>query len=217
MVIPMTSPSSSASTWALRAHAACEWVWWAFVLNVLWAVFALAGGVVLGAAPATVAATTLTRRRLRHERFPVVRSFVKAWRTDLVRANLVVGPPMLAAALLGLQVAAVTVAGSFGSASSIAAAGAFAFAFALAAIVTVMYTHYELPLGAYLPTASRWMLRNLAPALLLLVAATGVVIATVLVPGLLPLLTIGAWLSIATALCVAFFTANDRLVSEQPT
>lgn len=208
---------TSGSTWALRAHAACDWVLWTLVMNVLWVVFTLAGGIVLGAAPAAVAATALTRRRLRGEKFAVVRSFASAWRTDFVRANVVSGPPMLATTLLVLQAWAASATGTLGTPLGVITAGAGVVTFLLAALVTVMFAHYDLPLRSYVVTASRWMLRNLAHALLLLVAAVGVVTASLIVPGLIPFVSVGGWLTISTALCLAFFTANDRLVEAQQT
>jgi len=59
------------------------------------------------------------------------------------------------------------------------------------------------------------MLQNLAPAALLAVAAVAVVTASVVVPGLIPFVSIGAWLSISTALSLGFFAANDRALAEQ--
>lgn len=209
----MTTPLPAAS-WALRVHAACDWVMWAMAVNALVLVSALAGGVVLGAAPAIVAATALTRRRLRGEAFPVVRSFAAVWRDEFWRSNAVVGPPLVVTVLLTLQVAASAATGGLGTPAGIALCAAAALSFLVTAVVTPMYTHYELPLRAYLPTASRWMLQNLAPALLLAVAAAGVVGISALIPGLIPFVSVGAWLTISTALAIGLFTANDRLVAE---
>lgn len=86
--------------------------------------------------------------------------------------------------------------------------------FALFAVVLPLYVHYELPLRAYVLTASRWMLRNLAHALLLILAGVVVVTASMILPGIIPFLSLGAWLTIDTALCLAFFAANDRHLIE---
>ena len=51
--------------WALAAYHACDLVCWIATLNLLWIGFTLLGGGLLGAAPATVAAHTLARRRIR--------------------------------------------------------------------------------------------------------------------------------------------------------
>src|SRR6478735_4265457 len=83
----MTESATTLPTWALRAHAVFEWVWWIAYLNVLWWGFSLAGIIVLGSVPASVAATELTRRRLRGEVFPVAKAFGAAWRREFWRSN----------------------------------------------------------------------------------------------------------------------------------
>ena len=80
-----------------------------------------------------------------------------------------------------------------------------------------MYAHYDLPRGSYVITASRWMLRNAAHVLLLALAAVVIVTASLMLPGIIPFLSLGAWLTVSTTLCIAFFTANDRaLVESKP-
>ncbi|MCR2792240.1 DUF624 domain-containing protein [Microbacterium sp. zg.Y625] len=201
--------------WALRVHAACDWVMWAMALNALWIVFTLAGGVVLGAAPATVAAAHVTRRRLRGEAFPALRTFARAWRSEFFRSHLVLTPALTVTALLLIQVVPAVPAGTLGEPITMITAVAAVLAVVLTALLAPLYVHYDLPLRRYLPTASRWMLRNLAPSALLAVAAVAVTTASLMVPGLIPFVSVGAWLAISTALCLGFFAANDRLVAEQ--
>ena len=210
----MTNNAPTA-TWALRLHAGCDWVFWAMTMNFLWLIFTLAGGVIFGAAPATVAASALTRRRLRGDKVASVREFAAEWRREFLRANAVVAPPLLAAALLLAQVALLFTAGSLAEPVGIATAIAACLAFGLAAIVAPLYVNYDLPLRSYLPTAWRWMLGNLAHTMLLLIAATAVISASAFLPGLLPFVSIGAWPSLSPALCIGFFTANDRAVAER--
>lgn len=206
--------SASGSSWALRVHAACDWVLWAMVLNALWLLFTLAGAVALGAGPATVAAAHLTRRRLRGEAFPALRTFASVWRSEFLRANAVLTPALVVTALLAAQAGSAVLTGTAGRPAGVVTITAAALAFLLTALIAPLYVHYELPLHRYLPTASRWMLRNLAHTALLAVAAVAVGTASLALPGLVPFVSIGAWLSISTALCLGFFTANDRLVAE---
>jgi len=207
--------SASGPSWALRVHAACDWVVWAMAMNALWILFTLAGAVVLGVAPATATAAHLTRRRLRGEAFPVLHTFATVWRSELFRSNVVLAPAMAVTGLLAAQAASSALAGTIGEPLGAVCAVAAALAFVLTALLAPLYVHYDLPLHRYLPTASRWMLQNLAPAALLAVAAVAVVTASVVVPGLIPFVSIGAWLSISTALSLGFFAANDRALAEQ--
>lgn len=211
------STDAAAPGWALRAHAVLDWLWWAATLNVLWIVFTLAGGIVLGAAPASAAAAELTRRRLRGDGFPAARAFVQAWRREFWRANRALTAAFAVTVLLAIGATGQDAAGTLGSPLGVATATAFILAFAVTTVATTLFAHYDLSPGAYLPTALRWTLRNLPHIVLLLLAAVVIVTTSLLLPGIIPFLSIGSWLTLSTALCVGFFTANDRrLAEEQP-
>lgn len=204
------SNGTVSGSWALRVHAACDWLFWVMTVNALWYLFALAGGIVLGAAPATVAAAELTRRRLRGEAFPAFRTFAAAWKREFLRANAVLAPVLAIATILTVNAIGFAGAGTLAQAPGIATMIALVLTVALVAVVVPLYAHYDLPLGAYLLTASRWMLRNPAPVLLLVLAVVVIVTASLILPGIIPFLSLGAWLTIDTALCLGFFAANDR-------
>lgn len=208
------SNGTVSGSWALRAHAACDWIFWVMTVNVLWYVFTLAGGIVVGAAPASIAAAELTRRRLRGEVFPAVRTFAAAWRREFWRANAVLAPVLFIGAILTINAIGFAGAGTLTQAPGILTLVALVLAFALLAVVIPLYAHYDLPLSGYVLTASRWMLRNLAHVLLLVLAGVVVVTASLILPGIIPFLSLGAWLTIDTALCLAFFAANDRQLAE---
>lgn len=196
--------------WAVRLHGAFEWVLWAATVNVLWYVFALAGGVVLGTAPASVAAAELTRRRLRGDGFAAVPAFAAAWRREFVRANLVVGPVHLLLGLLAVVCLGRFGPGAVGGAWATAALIALAVTGVCAALIVPLYVHYELPVAGYLRMTVRWMLGNPAHVVLLIVVAAIIAVASGLLPGVIPFFTLGAWITVSTALCIAFFEANER-------
>jgi uncharacterized membrane protein YesL len=203
------SSAHASSGWAIRAQQGCEWILWVVQIQAAWLIGTLAGGIVLGIAPASVAAATLTRRRLRGEAFGFVRAFAHAWRAEFVRANVLVMPVLVATVILAIEAVAVTSAPL-----QILLAVAAVIAAALATVLVPLYVHYDLPLRAYPGTALRWMLRNAAGILLLACAAAAIGGASWLVPGLVPFVTIGAWSVISTALCLGLFAANDRVVAE---
>ncbi len=198
-------------SWTIRAYHACDLLYRVAALNLLWIGFTLLGGVLLGAAPATVAAHTLARRQIRGETVPVVREFGRVWRAEFGRANVLLLPAGLVGGLLWLNWLL------FGAAQD-AAGIALAAAVLLAAVLTLawyavlvpLYVHYDLPLSAYPAAASRFVLANPAPAAMLLVVAAGIAGITATVPGLLPFLSIGAWVHLDTALCLSFFHRNDE-------
>jgi uncharacterized membrane protein YesL len=201
--------AASADGWAIRAYHACDLLCFVAALNLLWVGGTLLGGVLLGAAPATVAAHTLARRRLRGETVPAVREFWRVWRAEFGRANVLLLPVGLVGGLLWLNW---LYFGALGGAIPLAAA----FTLAWYAVLVPLYAHYDLPLTAYAGTASRFVLANPGPAALLLVLAAGIAAVTAAVPGLLPFLAVGAWVHLDTALCLSFFHRNDeRVTTEQ--
>lgn len=211
----MTDSASAMPTWALRAHAVFDWVWWIAYVNALWWVFALAGGIVFGMVPASTAAAHVTRRRLRGEAFPVARAFAAAWRRDLRTSNAALGVGFLVTGMLAVGVAGQLAAGSVGSVLGISTVVALAAAFLITAVSVPLYVHYELAPRAYLFTASRWAMRNILHVVLLLLGAVAIAGVGSILPGVVPFLTVGAWLTLSTVLCISFFTANDRAVADR--
>ena len=208
------SGDGGAAGWALRLHAVCEWIWFTALINLLWIAFTLAGLIVLGAAPATVTAAELTRRRLRGDRVRVVRDFSRAWLREFATANIVVGPALMATALLLLATAR-HIFGSGPAYVTTVTGISFVFAFLLTAVLAPLYVNYDLPRRRYLLVASRWLLGNLIHGVLLMVAALAIIVVSAFLPGLIPVFAVGAWLVVSTTLCLGFFAANDRRVAER--
>ncbi|GMA27874.1 DUF624 domain-containing protein [Arenivirga flava] len=199
--------------WALRAHEACDWVLWAAAMNALWLGGTIAGGVVLGLAPATVAVSVLTRRRLRGERFAVVAAFATAWRREFLGAQIAVGVPVLIAALLIAQGTAQL--GRTGGPWAAALLVGGAYAAVVAAVSSAMVANYELRGRSYVPAASRWLLRNLPHALLLLAVGAVLTAATLALPSLAVFLSVGAWLTASTVISLGFFAVNEAAIAQQ--
>lgn len=207
-----TAPSSPG--WASRLHAACEWVTWTAAVNALWWLFTAAGLVVAGAAPATTTVTALTRRRLRGEAFPLVRTFAATWLSELRSANAVLLPPYALAAAL---VSGLLWLPAAHPAQAIASGIALAVVCALIAIVVPLYAEYDLPLRAYVPTAMRWGVRNLAAVAVLLLVPIVIGTGLSLLPGAAPFFGVGLLLTLNTAVGGAAFAANERALADSPT
>ncbi|HEY1093456.1 MAG TPA: DUF624 domain-containing protein [Glycomyces sp.] len=177
------------------------------LLNLLVLAFTLAGGVVLGWAPALAAATACSRTRLRGDSQPLVRAFATRWRRGFLHANLLAAPS--AAALTGLGLGLLTTTGE----SRVLQFGLWAAAAVCLAhlvLVLTMDAHYELRRVQCLRLAWAFLVR-FPGAPLLLIATTALAVAvTAFVPGLLPVVAVGAWVHLCTALCLSFYAANDR-------
>ncbi|WP_460798601.1 DUF624 domain-containing protein [Microbacterium sp. GXF0217] len=184
------------------------------MMNLLWLVFAVAGGVIAGATTSAVAATELTRRRLRGGSFPVFREYARAWRRCFRRANVGLTPVAAFKILLAVSAVGQFSARALHAPLGIATSVALILTFGVTAIGTAMLAHYELPAGALVKAASRWAWHRF-PDLLLLVSAAALVFAvSLLVPGVVPFLSVGSWITVSTALCIGFFQANERRLLE---
>jgi uncharacterized membrane protein YesL len=182
---------------------------WAAKLNLLWAVFTLAGGVILGVGPATLAAYTLARRRAMDESFHSWPAFVTAYRREFGRGCLLVLP------LAGMAVLLVTnyfYFASIGSAGTVLRLATFAAILALvviAAYLLPMSVHYDVPTLTLFPKASLFALTRPAASVLLLFVFTAIVYAAAAFPFLWLVLAVGGWIQLDTWLCLRFFAENE--------
>ncbi|GGL13088.1 YesL family protein [Planomonospora parontospora] len=197
------------TAWPIRLHAACDELLWAARLNLAWIAFTLAGGVVLGVGPATVAAYTLARRHARYESFPLWREFAAVYRREFLRGSLLVLPPIAAAGVLaGNQLYFSALGPGAGPLRTATLAALVALA-AVTAYLLPMYVHYDLPPLACLPRASRLVLARPASTVLLLFTLSAVVFAAATLPVLALVLGAGAWIQLNTWLCLRFFEENE--------
>ena len=203
-----------AGNFSARAYSFFDTLLWIACLNLLWVFFTLLGLGVLGAGPATAAAQILVRRRARGEAAPLLKSFTREYFANFVRGNALALPVMAVAVALALNWNYSSGAGDL--MSQLIAAGTFVAAIFLTGVVCYlfpMYARYDLPLGQYLMTSSRFAVRHLAGTVILLFITAAAVYASRALPGLIPFFSIGAWLYVTGWLCDRFFAANDESVA----
>ncbi|MFI7702720.1 YesL family protein [Nonomuraea sp. NPDC049480] len=194
---------------SIRIQAACSELIWAVRLNLIWIVFTLAGGVILGLGPATVAAYTLARRHARSETFHAWSEFWTVYRREFVRASLLVLPMALAATVLIGNYLYFSALGPSAGALRIATLVALIALAGVGAYVGPLYVHYDLPLWAYVPKACQLALMRPASSVLLLLVLSAIAYATSAAPVLAALISIGAWIYLNTWLCLRFFEENE--------
>ncbi|MEW8969883.1 MAG: YesL family protein [Mesobacillus sp.] len=134
------------NTLANRAFAATEWISKFAYINLLWIGFSLAGLIVLGFFPATIAMFTIIRKWLKGEtEIPIFRTFWTTWKSELFRSN---GLGLLVAAVVGLIVFNLVFVERSGTGfTSVIQIPIYLFMFA--AIMTILYlfpvyVHFEL-------------------------------------------------------------------------
>jgi uncharacterized membrane protein YesL len=184
---------------------------WIAALNLAWFAFTLLGGVLLGFAPSTVAASTLVRRRARGAAVRPLRDFWAVYRAEFVRANALLLPVALAMGGLLLSWQFFSRGDdTFSLALSGVALVLLAFCAAAAAVLVPLYCNYELSLRRYVPAALSFTLVN--PLLLVLCLATvaGVLALSWVLPGIVPFFSVGLLIYLSTLLSVDFFARNER-------
>ncbi|MFI6792698.1 YesL family protein [Nonomuraea sp. NPDC050383] len=199
----------SHTTTSTRVYAVCSELVWAVRLNLLWIAFTLAGGVVLGLGPATVAAYTLARRHARGESFQAIPEFWSVYRREFVRGSLLVLPvAVLAVLLVGNYLYLSALGPSMGTLRIATFVALIALA-GVGAYVGPLYAHFDLPLRAYWPKAVQLALLRPASSVLLLLALSAIAYATSAAPILAPVISFGAWIYLNTWLCLRFFEENE--------
>lgn len=197
-----------------RLYDAAELLTWVATLNLAILVFTALGAVVAGLAPALVAAASVSRARLRGEAQPLLRTFARVWREEFRPANLLLAPFGVGALLLGVNLLALA---SDGGALVVAMWVALGLVVLSAMFATTMYVHYDLPLRRYATTAVRYLPHDL-PATALVAAVTVLAaVLTAVLPGLLAVVSIGAWVYAVCGICLSCYARNDELVAAAST
>jgi uncharacterized membrane protein YesL len=210
MFAPSDRPPTATTTgWATRLHEAADEVFWAAKLNVLWLVLTLAGGVVLGIGPATLAAYTLARRRALGETFQPWRAFVAVYRREFVRGSLLVLPLAGMTVLLVVNYFYFASLGSAGTHFRLITIAAIVALVVIGAYLLPMSVHYDLRTSSSFAKASLFALTRPAASVLLLFVFTAIVYATATYPLLALVVAVGGWIQLDTWLCLRFFAENE--------
>ena len=208
-------PDRERGTGVARLHAWADTLAFLAGLNLLVLLGTLAGGVLLGLAPSLAAAVTVSRKRIRGEAFSLVGEFVHSWRAQLRTATLLQLPSGVLMILLTANLWFFTAQpGATAAVVLLAVAGGIALVYHV--LLVAMDAHYELHRRSCRRLAAQFLVRFPGAPLLLGATTALVVVVTGFIPGLLPVISLGAWLYVCTALCLSFFAANDRSIAAAP-
>lgn len=196
------------SAWSIRLYDAADEVFWAAKLTLLWTLCTLAGGVLLGIGPATVAAYTVARRHALGESFPLLPAFAAACRHELGRGSLLVLPLAGAAVLLVTNYFYFAARGAPATLPRLITIGALATLAMIAAQLLPMAVHYDLRTRSYLRKASLFALARPPASILLLFVGTAFGYAVTAFP-VLVVVAVGGWIQLNTWLCLRLFAENE--------
>jgi len=202
--------------WSIRLYEAADEVYWAVKLTLLWTAFTLAGGVVVGVGPATVAAFTVARRHALGDSFAAWPAFATAYRQGFGRGCALVLPLAGAGVVLVVNYAYFASLGPAAAAGRLATIAALIVLTLIAAYLLPMAVHYDLPTRACLPKALLFALTRPAASVLLLFICAAVAYAAMVFPLLLLVVAVGGWIQLDTWLCLRLFAENEaRLRAER--
>ena len=198
----------------MRLYDAADEVFWAARLTLLWTVGTLAGGVLLGIGPATLAAYTVARRHALGESFPAWSMFAAAWRREFGRGAALVLPLAGAIVLLITNYRSFATDPAFAALGPVAASARLTTLAALAAVAVIaahllpMAAHYDLRTRDHLVKASRFALARPQSSVLLLFLLVAIGYAVAAFPVLL-VVAVGGWIQLDTWLCLRLFAENE--------
>lgn len=197
-----------------RLHTWADAIAFMAALNLMIVGGTLAGGIVAGSAPSATAAVAVSRARIRGEAFSLPRRFVRVWREEFAHANLL---QLRSGSVLALLVVNIWIFSRPQDLTPLVLAFAIAAGLTLTYHLTlvVMDAHYELSRALCRRRAGQFLIRFPGAPLLLAATTALVAVGTFMLPGLLPVISIGAWLYLCTALCMSFFAANERSMNAQ--
>ncbi len=209
--------SPAAPSAVVRMVGSAEVLVWVAQLTAVWVVLTLAGGVVLGMAPATVAAVHLVRARDRGDVVRPLRDGLGHWRRELRGAQPAVLPALLLLVVLWSHYALLSATGPQLGALRLATLAGVALVAVATAYLPSLYVHYSLPWYRYPVVAVRLTLGRPASSVLLLLVTVTAGAAVAAAPGL-ALVAVGGWLQTTAWLCLRFLADNERrLAAADPT
>lgn len=197
-----------------KAYTFFDTLLWIACLNMLWIVFTLLGGVLLGFGPSTAAAHILVRDKVSGNAAPLMRRFAKEYFKNFAKGNALGVPVLGVGVALLLNWSYFSAGWDLGSQVATAAILLAAlFATGTLCYLFPMFARYELALPQYFLMSFRFALRHLAGTVILLFVTAAALFACRSLPGLVPFFSVGAWLYVTGWLCDRFFAANDEAMA----
>ncbi|ADI11750.1 hypothetical protein SBI_08632 [Streptomyces bingchenggensis BCW-1] len=182
-------------------------------LNLLWLVFTLLGGVVLGTAPATIAAAHCVREHGEGRLNRPVATFIRTWRSEFYGANLALLPLAGMLTVLGWNYLVYSAAGPDASLPRLATLAALIVGGTVCTWLPGLYVHYDVPRSRFLLTGLRLTLGKPVFSVLQLLMVTAAVYASSKIT-LLPLVVaVGTWLYLSTWLTLRCFAQNEAFLA----
>ncbi|KMY51228.1 YesL family protein [Peribacillus loiseleuriae] len=197
-----------------KLFTVCEWIMRLAFVNLLWILFSIAGLLVFGIMPASVALFTIVRKwQMKETDIPVLKTFLTVYRQEFKRSNglgfgLSLGGAFLIFDFLYLR----TVHGALQLALLVPLMIIAAFYITTALYILPVYVHYDLKMITNLKNAFFLGILNFHMTLLMLVTLAAIIILILYQPGLVPFFSV---VSIAWILMFGGIYSFNRIEARQ--
>lgn len=174
------------NTLANRAYSTTEWITKFAYINLLWIGFSLAGLIVLGFFPATIAMFTIIRKWLKGEAdIPIFQTFWTTWKSEFFRSN---GLGLLVTAVGGLIALNLVFINSSGNSfANVIQIPIYLFMFTATLTIFYLfpvYVHYELKLFQMVKNSFLMMLISPIENIVMIAGIIAVIFVVKFIPAL---------------------------------
>ncbi|MGP4039595.1 YesL family protein [Gracilibacillus sp. D59] len=165
-----------------------EWVMRMAILNLLWLLFTLIGGVIFGFGPSTAAMFAIVRKWiLGHDDIPVFKTFWHLFKEEFVRANILSSILIVVGYILFLDLRFFLMQDGFIFRILSFVIILLSFIYVITAMyVFPVFVHYNLKLAQYLGNACLIAIATPFVTILMIMSLVSVYLLLVYVPGLIP-------------------------------
>ena len=190
-------------------------IYMGIIVNALFLIGTLAGGIIFGLGPSLIAANHLSKKYFEGKWDKPMRTFIYYYKKEFKRANRIMLPFQ---ALTIIYVADVYLLEVIGWNQQLAVNLIFTtislVLLAYFSLIGPIYTFYDMSGKEFHRTTIQFAFRNSAPLLLGLVWLGICMAISSAVPGLIPFLSIGIWIFINQGIYLQIFERNERLLEE---
>ena len=198
-----------------KIYEILEIIYMGMIVNALFLIGTLAGGIIFGLGPSLIAANHLSKKYFEGKWDKPMRTFIYYYKKEFKRANRIMLPFQAVAIIYIADVYLLEVIGwNQQLAVNLIFTTISLVLLAYFSLIGPIYTFYDMSGKEFHRTTIQFAFRNSAPLLLGLVWLGICMAISSALPGLIPFLSIGIWIFINQGIYLQIFERNERLLEE---
>lgn len=198
-----------------KIYEILEIIYMGMIVNALFLIGTLAGGIIFGLGPSLIAANHLSKKYFEGKWDKPIRTFIRYYKKEFKRANRIMLPFQAVAIIYIADVYLLEVIGwNQQLAVNLIFTTISLVLLAYFSLIGPIYTFYDMSGKEFHRTTIQFAFRNSAPLLLGLVWLGICMAISSALPGLIPFLSIGIWIFINQGIYLQIFERNERLLEE---